>query len=91
MRWYGTSRLGPLWSRSTLKEAESCTLVRTQLFVIGKILLIFILISWVLIPGTAILPNGLLAVVYGVVLCYLFMGISIVADLFMAGIEKITS
>jgi len=39
----------------------------------------------------ALLPRGLLAVVYGLTLFYLFMGVSIVADIFMVGIEKITS
>jgi hypothetical protein len=47
--------------------------------------------SWVLIPGTAILPKGLLAVAYCATLIYLFMGISIVSDIFMGAIEKITS
>jgi len=47
--------------------------------------------SWVLIPGTAILPNGILAVGYFFTLVYLFLGIAIVSDVFMAGIEKITS
>lgn len=42
-------------------------------------------------PGTAILPNGLLAVGYFFALVYLFLGISIVADIFMGAIEKITS
>jgi len=44
-----------------------------------------------LIPGIAILPSGLLAIFYGLTLLYLFLGIGIVSDLFMAGIEKITS
>lgn len=47
--------------------------------------------SWVLVPGTAILPLGLLAVAYCFTLIYLFMGISIVSDIFMEAIEKITS
>jgi solute carrier family 8 (sodium/calcium exchanger) len=47
--------------------------------------------SWVLVPGTAILPTGLLAVAYCLSLIYLFLGISIVSDIFMSGIEKITS
>lgn len=38
-----------------------------------------------------LLPRGLLCVVYGLWLCYLFLGISIVADIFMVAIEKITS
>lgn len=47
--------------------------------------------SWVLIPGTAILPKGLLGIAYCLTLIYLFMGISIVSDIFMLAIEKITS
>lgn len=44
-----------------------------------------------LIPGIALLPSGFLAVCYGLALIYLFLGISIISDIFMAGIEKITS
>jgi len=47
--------------------------------------------SWVLVPGTAILPKGFLATAYCLTLIYLFMGISIVSDIFMEAIEKITS
>lgn len=47
--------------------------------------------STVLIPGVALLPGGLLAVFYALALVYLFLGIGIVSDVFMAGIEKITS
>jgi len=47
--------------------------------------------SWVLIPGTAIQPKGLLGIAYCLTLIYLFMGISIVSDVFMLAIEKITS
>ena len=42
-------------------------------------------------PGTAILPNGLLAVFYGLTLIYLFLGVYVVSDIFMASIERITS
>jgi len=45
----------------------------------------------VLIPGTTLLPKGLLAVTYLVFLCWLFLGVSIVADIFMEAIEVITS
>lgn len=45
----------------------------------------------VLVPGTAILPSGLLAVFYGLTLVYLFLGIYVVSDIFMASIERITS
>lgn len=44
-----------------------------------------------LVPGTAILPTGLLAIGYCLTLIYLFLGISIVSDIFMDGIERITS
>jgi len=47
--------------------------------------------SSVLVPGTALLPNGLLAVAYGLSLVYLFLGIGIVSDIFMNGIERITA
>lgn len=47
--------------------------------------------SILLVPGTAILPSGLLAVGYFLALVYLFLGISLVADIFMTAIEKITS
>jgi len=43
--------------------------------------------SPILVPGIPLLPRGLLAIVYGLALVYLFLGISIVADLFVAGIE----
>jgi solute carrier family 8 (sodium/calcium exchanger) len=45
----------------------------------------------VLIPGTTLLPSGLLGFVYLIFLGYLFLGISIVADIFMEAIEVITS
>jgi hypothetical protein len=47
--------------------------------------------SWVLIPGTALLPIWILAIAYGTALIYLFMGIGIISDIFMVSIEKITS
>ena len=43
--------------------------------------------SGILIPGTALLPSGLLAVAYGIVLIYLFMAIGIISEIFMGGIE----
>jgi len=46
--------------------------------------------GWIL-PGTDILPIPLLIIAYFVTLCWLFLGISIVADIFMSAIEKITS
>lgn len=47
--------------------------------------------SSLLIPGVAALDRGMLAVFYGFALIYLFLGISIVAEIFMESIEKITS
>jgi len=47
--------------------------------------------SPILLPGIALLPRGLMAIFYCLALIYLFLGISIVADIFMSGIEKITS
>lgn len=47
--------------------------------------------SYVLIPGTSLLPKPLLGVTYFVFLCFLFIGISIIADMFMEAIEVITS
>lgn len=42
-------------------------------------------------PGMDILPMWMLQIAYTVTLCWLFLGISIVADIFMSAIEKITS
>ena len=39
--------------------------------------------SWVLIPGTSLINSGFLTFVYLVWLIYLFVGISIVSDIFM--------
>jgi hypothetical protein len=47
--------------------------------------------SWVLVPGTALLPIWILAIAYGLSLIYLFMGIGIISDIFMVSIEKITA
>lgn len=45
----------------------------------------------VLIPGTSLLPNWFLGIIYIIFLGFLFLGISIVADIFMESIEVITS
>ena len=50
-----------------------------------------IFFSSLLLPGVATLSGGFLAVVYGFALIYLFLGISIVAEIFMESIEVITS
>jgi solute carrier family 8 (sodium/calcium exchanger) len=44
-----------------------------------------------MIPGTQLLPDGLLGLAMFVFLCYLFLGIAIIADIFMVAIEVITS
>ena len=43
--------------------------------------------SILLIPGIQILPIPILAIAYALTLAYLFIGVSIVAETFMAGIE----
>jgi solute carrier family 8 (sodium/calcium exchanger) len=45
----------------------------------------------ILIPGIQLLSRNTLACVYFVFLMYLFLGISIIADIFMEAIEVITS
>jgi mannose/fructose/N-acetylgalactosamine-specific phosphotransferase system component IIC len=45
----------------------------------------------VLIPGTSLMPTGFLGFIYVVFLGFLFLGISIIADIFMEAIEVITS
>lgn len=47
--------------------------------------------SWVLIPGMATIGEGTMAFFYSLMLIYLFLGIGIISDLFMGGIERITS
>ena len=42
-------------------------------------------------PGIALLPKGFLTFAYFCTLVFLFLGISIISDIFMSGIEKITS
>jgi len=44
-----------------------------------------------LVPGTSLLPTGTLGFFYFIFLLYLFLGISVVADIFMEAIEVITS
>lgn len=53
--------------------------------VIGKLAntLLTISYSWVLIPGTSLLPNGFMGVCYFFALGYLFLGIAIISDIFM--------
>ena len=66
-------------------------IARILRFAIGKLqyrmkvyINVFLFYSPVLIPGIALLPAGLLAVFYALALVYLFLGIGIVSDVFMA-------
>lgn len=47
--------------------------------------------SWVLLPGFNFFSNELRIVIYFLFLCYLFLGIAIISDVFMSAIEVITS
>lgn len=47
--------------------------------------------TMVLIPGTTLMPTRLLGIAYFLFLIFLFLGISIIADIFMEAIEVITS
>lgn len=47
--------------------------------------------STINVPGISLLPVGLMGVAYLLFLGYLFLGISISADIFMEAIEVITS
>ena len=55
------------------------------------LIFVFLKYSILLIPGIATLNTGFLAFAYGFALIYLFLGIAIVAEIFMEAIEKITS
>eukprot|EP00892_Ulva_mutabilis_P009646 jgi/Ulvmu1/7053/UM033_0113.1 len=45
----------------------------------------------ILLPGFNLLPDWLLAIVYGLALVWCFFGIAIISDIFMSSIEVITS
>ena len=47
--------------------------------------------SWILVPAENIWPMGLRIVLYFTGLVYVFLGVAIISDIFMSGIEKITS
>lgn len=47
--------------------------------------------SWVVVPGTSLLPNIFLGLTFTLIILYLLLGIAIVTDIFMESIEKITS
>lgn len=73
-------------------KVGSSTSVKIVRFVQGKYttfmtLIIQFLISSLLIPGVALINRGFLAFAYGMALIYLFLGISIVAEIFMEAIE----
>lgn len=44
-----------------------------------------------MVPGSSLLPKGLMGVCYLIGLGWLFMGIAIISDIFMESIEEITS
>jgi hypothetical protein len=46
--------------------------------------------SWVMLHGSSMYNKGVLAFFYALFLIYLFLGIAIVADIFMGAIEVIT-
>lgn len=43
-----------------------------------------------MVPGTSLLPNGVMGVCYLIGLGWLFLGIAIISDIFMESIEFIT-
>lgn len=47
--------------------------------------------SWLLLPGENLWSDGLRGFLYIVAMLYLFLGIAIIADIFMSSIEVITS
>lgn len=47
--------------------------------------------SWLLLPAQNLWSDGLLGVLYVIAMIYLFLGIAIIADIFMSCIEVITS
>jgi len=48
-------------------------------------------LSGILLPGMTLFSKNTMGLVYFIILCYLFLGIAIVADIFMEAIEVITS
>ena len=47
--------------------------------------------SFVMPMGVSLQSSGLMGVVYFLLLCYMFVGIAIVSDIFMESIETITA
>ena len=47
--------------------------------------------TYVIVPGSSLMNKYVLAIAYFIFLCYLFIGISIIAEIFMDAIEVITS
>lgn len=47
--------------------------------------------SYIMIPGTSLLNNGLMSFAYLCALGWLFLGIAIISDIFMESIEVITA
>ena len=48
-------------------------------------------VSWIYHPGMSLVNDGVLGFLYLLFLVWLFMGITILADIFMEAIEEITS
>jgi hypothetical protein len=92
-KYLGTTKTGNHRMKLFMREEGSITIQTTHRFATGKLLIYAIqrayksfcfYQSWVLVPGTAILPKGLLAIGYCLSLIYLFLGIAIVSDVFMS-------
>ena len=52
-------------------------------FIVITDLLLF-QISWALLPGISTMPRAMLAIMYCVSLFWMFLGMNIIADIFMA-------
>jgi len=48
-------------------------------------------VSYILMPGINLCNETFLGIAYILILCYVFLGIAIIADIFMEAIEVITS
>ena len=77
------------WSATGTKPSE---IIYTSYHILWKAYRISNFVySYLIIPGTELLPNQLLIAAYLFALFYMFMGIAIVSDIFMDAIEVITS
>ena len=75
------SKISPSESTTPTVSSKSTTMARgaTGKFTTYRL----IAFSFVIIPGTSLLPKGLMGFVYLMWLLWLFVGISIVSDIFM--------